>query len=180
MARKEMRGEPVIRLNKVIRLFFEQTLGQLDANRMVQHIYPAEVYPGYNQINQERKKKGMWYSTGEGAKSFRGKMSKVATEKDTSFSMVYSYNDYMRYAELGVGKGLRAAGVERSKKAHYNVRYTRIWNKDKKRGHRPAIMPEFRHLQTRLMNYMTDYYCETITTNILVGIPDKINIGALI
>lgn len=175
-----MREKPVIRLNKAIRLFFTQTLGQLDANRRMQHIYPAEVYPEYNQINQERKKKGMWYSTGQGAKSFDGKQSKIATEQDTSLSMVYSYNDYLRFAELGVGKGVKAEKVDRTKKGHYNVRYTGIWDRRKGQSHRPAIMPEFRHLQTRLMNYMSDYYCETITTNILVNIPDKINISAMI
>lgn len=179
MEGKQPRGIPVLRLNRVVHLFFTQTLSQIDADMRMQHIWPDEIYPGFAEVNAIRKKKGQWFSTGRGAKSFRGKHTKIASEEDTSIAILFSYNDYLRYAELGVGKGVKAEDGKRSKKGHYNVRYTRVWNRRKGKSHRP-LMYEFRHLQTRLMNYMTDYYCETITTNILVGIPDKIDIGALI
>lgn len=56
----------------------------LEKNMQAQRIYPTEVYKGYEEINQYRKKHGMWWSTGEGAKSFEGHIYQADDQKDCS------------------------------------------------------------------------------------------------
>ena len=58
-------------VNVVLRSFARQAATALRRNLATQHVFPYEVYPGYKQVNEERKKKGMWYSTGEGYKSIQ-------------------------------------------------------------------------------------------------------------
>ena len=180
MKEKKPLSEPIIKLNRMVRFFYEQTFDDLTYNRMMQHIYPSEVYEEYMEINQIRRRKGQWYSTGKGAKSFDGKVTRQPTKNNTSFSLLYKFNDYMRYAEIGVGRGTHAEDVQRSKKGHWNVRYTSRWNRKMGRSHRPAFMMQFRHLQTRLRDYMSDYYGGYPVVNLLEGIPEKINLGTII
>ena len=57
--------------------------------------------------------------------------------------------------------------MERGKKARYNLRYVGAWKPSTGQSHRPAIAMEFRHLATRLENYVQDFYCKTAEFQIL-------------
>ena len=135
---------------------FQQTINQLEVNTMTQCIYPKEVYNGYGVVNQKRKEMGMWHSTGEGAKSFGGKI--IEAGEGGRVTMAFSFNDYLRFVEMGVGQGTKYEDVENSKKARYQSRYVTKWNRKEGKSQRPAIMMELRHLQQRIANYLVDFY----------------------
>lgn len=149
-------ANPLEPLHKAVSRFHEQALLQIQKNLVTQTVWPTEIYPGFRVINAARKATGSWYSTGDGAKSFTGRV--VSASAIGNVTLEYSFNEYMRYAELGVGKGVSAEDVSRSKKANYRRRYISKWNRKLGHSHRPAIMMELRHLSTRLENYALDFY----------------------
>jgi len=147
---------PLFPLNYIIKHFYEQTMQQIDVNLMTQRIWPNEVYPGYAIKNEANKRDGLPHSTGEGAKSFRGQI--VRADEAGNVTLIFSFNHYMRFAELGVGTGVKAEDVERSKNVRFRQRYIGMWDRSEGSSHRPAIMAELRHLQTRIRDYLVDFY----------------------
>lgn len=141
---------------RVASRFFQQTINQLEVNTMTQRIYPKDVYNGYTVINQKRKEMGMWYSTGEGVKSFSGKIIEAGSAGKVT--MAFQFNDYLRFAEMGVGMGTKYEDVEAGKKARFQSRYISKWDRKSGKSQRPAIMMELRHLQQRIANYLVDFY----------------------
>ncbi len=146
----------ILPFSRVAEWYLRQTLTQLEVNTMTQRIYPKEVYNGYAVVNQKRKEGGMWYSTGEGAHSFAGKI--IEAGQAGNVTMAFTFNDYMRFAEMGVGMGTKYEDVENRKKARYQTRYISKWDRKDGRSQRPAIMMELRHLATRINNYLADFY----------------------
>ena len=147
---------PMFPFTRVAKWMFDQTINQLEVNTMTQRIYPKEVYNGYAVVNQKRKEMGQWYSTGEGAKSFGGKI--IEAGENGKVTMAFQYNDYMKFAEMGVGRGTKYEDVENAKKARFQSRYISKWDRKAGKSQRPAIMMELRHLQTRIANYLVDFY----------------------
>lgn len=147
---------PMMPLGAMSQKFLEQTLNQLQINTMTQRVYPKEVYSGYMVINSKRKEAGMWYSTGQGSESFAGRV--FSGDNVGKITFAFTYNDYMRFVDMGVGLGTKYEDVETAKKARCKTRYLHNWARKDGKSHRPAIMMEFRHLQTRLGNYLRDYY----------------------
>lgn len=147
---------PMFPFSRVAARFFQQTINQLEVNTMTQCIYPKEVYNGYSIVNAKRKDMGMWYSTGEGAKSFAGRI--IEAGEGGKVTMAFQFNDYLRFAEMGVGKGTKYEDVESVKKARYQTRYISKWDRSRGKSQRPAIMMELRHLQQRIANYLVDFY----------------------
>lgn len=149
-------ANPMFPLNEIISEFHEQTLMQIDANLVTQRVWPVEVYPGYRIKNEANKRQGLLHSTGQGVRSFRG--SVVNADVAGNVTLEYTFNDYMRYVDLGVGSGTSAENVERSKNLRYKSRYISSWDRSEGRSHRPAVMGEFRHLQRRIRDYLVDFY----------------------
>ena len=147
--------ETKVPLQSMIRLFTTQAETQLLLNMHTQRVWPTEVYKGYAKVNEIRKRYGQWHSTGEGFRSFR---TSVVADSPENVSVIFSFNDYLRYVDLGVGQGTKADDVERSRKAYFTRRYTSSWNRRKGRSHRPAILMELRHLARRIETYLTNYY----------------------
>lgn len=147
---------PIFPFSRVAQRFFQQTINQLEVNTMTQHIYPKEVYNGYSIVNQKRKDMGSWYSTGEGAHSFAGKIIDVG--EGGKVTMAFQFNDYMRFVDMGVGQGTKYEDVQSGKKARFQTRYVSKWNRQRGDSQRPAIMMELRHLQQRIANYLVDFY----------------------
>lgn len=147
---------PMFPFSRVATRFFQQTINQLEVNTMTQCIYPKEVYNGYAVVNQKRKEMGMWHSTGEGSKSFAGKI--IEAGENGKVTMAFKFNEYMRFAEMGVGMGTKYEDVQNTKKARFQTRYISKWNRKEGKSHRPAIMMELRHLQQRIANYLVDFY----------------------
>lgn len=149
-------AEPLFPINQVIRHYLQQTMQAFEINAMTQAVYPNEVYPGYTEVNAARRAAGRWYSTGDGEKSFRGRI--VSCNENGDITLAFGFLDYMRYAELGVGAGEKAGSVDRARKANFGRRYVSVWDRSQGRSHRPFIMMEIRHLQTRIEKYMQNYY----------------------
>lgn len=147
---------PIFSFNRVARQFFQQTINQLEANTVTQCIFPKEVYNGYAVVNQKRKEMGQWYSTGEGAKSFAGRI--IEAGEGGRVTMAFTFNDYMRFVDMGVGQGTSYEDVESGKKARFQTRYVSKWDRKSGKSQRPAIMMELRHLQQRIANYLVDFY----------------------
>jgi len=148
--------KPMFPLNRVVKDFFTQTLRQINVNLMTQRIFPYEVYPGYTAKNNANKRAGLPHSTGRGAKSFKGRIAR--SDEAGNVTLVFAYNDYMQYVDIGVGAGRSSGKVERSKNAKFRSRYVSVWEPEGGKTHRPAIMMEFRHLQTRIRDYLADFY----------------------
>lgn len=147
--------KPVPPLKEVINSFAKQSASQLEINYRTQHVWPTEVYPGYRAINEKRRRYGQWHSTGAGAKSFH---YTVNGSNPDDIIVIFSFNDYLRYTDLGVGQGVKAEDVERSRKANFKRTYTSKWNRWGGRSHRPFLMMEMRHLQRRMENHLIKYY----------------------
>lgn len=149
-------SNPIFPLNKVVRHFMEQTNMQIKANLITQKVWPTEAYPGYRLKNEANKRDGLPHSTGEGARSFRSRL--VQADKAGNVTLVFGFNDYLRYVDIGVGGKRKAEDVDRSKNARYRTRYVAMWDPKSGDTHRPAIMMELRHLQERIRNYLVDFY----------------------
>ena len=147
---------PVSPFGRVASRFLQQTSNQLEVNTMTQGIYPKEVYNGYAVVNQKRKDMGGWYSTGEGAKSFAGKI--IEAGDYGKVTMAFEFNDYLRFVDMGVGQGTSYEDVDNARKARYQTRYISKWDRKSGKSQRPAIMMELRHLQERIRKYLVDFY----------------------
>ena len=134
--------------------FGRETIQQLHINMKTQQVWPREVYPRYSEINEIRKKYGSWYSTGAGIESF---IYEIRNARLDSARIDFFFNEYLRFADLGVGAGRPAEEVDRSKKARYKKRYT-PWKLKGGHTHRPSLMMEFRHLQRRMGMYAMEKY----------------------
>lgn len=157
---------PFAPLKEVAGVYMRQAIMDIETAMMTQRIYPTEVYKDYAKVNEYRKSVGMWYSTGEGVRSFSGQVYR-ADEKTGELAVGIRYNDYLRYADLGVGLTGRpddpeahvtADKVDRRRKARFKSRYVRKWNRRQGNSHRPAILRSIRRLAKRYENHLADYY----------------------
>ena len=157
---------PFAPLKEVAGVYLKQALLDIEVNFNTQKIYPVEVYRGYEKVNKYREEHGMWYSTGEGKKSFEGTVYQ-ADEKTGNLMVGIRYNDYLRYVDIGVGltgdprdpaAHITADKVDRSKKAKFKTRYIGKWDRRAGKSHRPVIMRTVRRLKMRYENHLADYY----------------------
>jgi len=149
-------GRALMPLRYVAQTFLDQTIDQIKRNLETQHIWSTEIYPGFAAINEMRRRHGGWFATGEGMNSFEGSL--ISADEQSGFvTMSFRYNDYMQYVDIGVGAGRKSDDVERGRKVRFKNRYTK-WEPSKGKSHRPAIMPELRHLATRLSDYTASFY----------------------
>lgn len=155
-------AKPKMPLRSVVSLFHQQTLEQLGVNMQTQTVFPNEIYPGFRKINEERERKAKgdhnkgWFSTGEGAKSFRGEI--VSADDAGNITLRYHYRQYLRFVDIGVGAGVKKGDVDRSRNVKFKQRYISRWAREIGFSQRPGIMPEFAHLETRLGQYLRDFY----------------------
>lgn len=159
--------KPFAPLNSIVPLFLQQAVDQMEVNTNTQKIYPREVYRGYKKVNEYRRQHGMWFSTGEGAKSFEGHIYEM-NEEEGLVTVGIRFLDYLRYVDIGVGltghwsdpeAHITADKVDRQRPARYKSKYIRgKWDRRQGRSHRPAIMMEFRHFKRRLERHMADFY----------------------
>lgn len=164
-------ARPAMTVRDTLNLFKEQTLQQLRVNMKTQAVWPREVYRGYATVNENRRLRNQWFSTGEGAKSFK---ASVKNPDDLSeMVMTFEMNDYLRYTDIGVGRGTHAEDVDRDAKASYRRRYTTSWDRSRGKSHRPHLMMEFRHLERRLANFALDWYGEELSFGPFLALPDE-------
>ncbi len=166
-ARTQPIKSPFAPLSRIAPLYMNQTVMDLQVNMQTQKVYPTEVYKGYREVNEYRKKHGMWYSTGAGEHSFGGQVYQ-ADDQRGMLTVGIHFNDYLRYVDIGVGltgnphdpaAHVTADKVERGRKAKYKSRYIRgKWDRLEGKSHRPFLMRTIRHLQTRYQHYMADFY----------------------
>ena len=150
-------------LKRAVTTFHRQTLEQLLTNLQTQTVFPNEIYPGFTKVNEERKRQAHgdhskgWFSTGEGAKSFQGRI--VSDDDAGNVTLQYMYRQYLRFVDIGVGKGVKKDDVDRARNVKYKSRYISRWARSTAGfSSRPGIMPELAHLETRLGTYLRDFY----------------------
>lgn len=155
-------GNPQWPLKRAVSRFHRDTLEQLRRNMETQKVFPNEIYPGFRKVNEERKRmakgdhnKG-WFASGEGARSFEGRI--LSDDGAGNVTLEYRYRQYLRFVDMGVMAGVSKEDVERSRKVRYYQRYIRKWAPKASFSHRPGIMPELAHTETRLATYLRDWY----------------------
>ena len=111
-------------VNVVLRSFARQSVQTLEQNFRTQHIWPTEIYPGFAAVNAARKRRGEWYATGRGARSFTYEVMSATQGNET---IRIEYNHYLRFVDMGVGQGRSWEDVEHSRKARFRRRYVSIW-----------------------------------------------------
>lgn len=175
MAMNQTRGngaKPAMSVRQTLELFMNQTLQNLRVNMNTQAVWPREVYRGYSTVNENRRLRGQWYSTGHAAQSFQAYIQNP--DELDEMVMTFTQPEYLRYVDLGVGKGTHAEDVDRDTKASYKRRYTPSWNRKKGKSHRPHLMMEYRHLARRLSNFALDWYGEELTFGPFKALPEEI------
>ena len=147
---------PAFSIQDTARWYLQDVLTQLRINTETQCIYPKEIYSGFRAVNVARDARQQWAATGEGVNSFRGS---IVSATESNWTYEFTYNDYLRFVDMGVGLGTKYNDVDSARKARYQTRYVKKWDRYNK-GHsqRPAIMMELRHLQSRMQNYLVDFY----------------------
>ncbi len=136
------RENPPRKPNSVLAQFASETLEALGTNFSVQHISPYALESG--------KKTG----TGKALRS----LETSSGGNEDAWVLRIRFNDYLRFVDMGVGRGRPIEVVERGRKARHNKRYVRRWDPAGGETHRPHLLMEGRHLQARLQNYFEDYY----------------------
>ena len=174
MAEVKTIQKAVFPLSSIIKTYMQQTTDDIQMNIKTQKIWPYEVYPGYAEINEQRKEKNQWYSTGEGAKSIRGRIISATPDYvHVEFTML----QHMRFADMGVGQGTSYEDVQTQKKANYRRRYIRKWNRFYEgMSHRPAIMMTIRHLGFRMEKYVENFYGKSHVSEVFAFPQDPIYI----
>ena len=150
-------------INVVLRSFARQSVQQLQADFRTQRIFPYEIYPGFAKINEYRKQHGGWYATGQGVKSFQ---YEVMDSSIAGATIRIEFLDHLRFVDMGTAGGKKIETVQRSRKARHNKRYVAIWDSRDGDTHRPSIMREARHLQTRVSNFFQDMLAEEVQVQV--------------
>lgn len=143
-------------LNNVIQKWMDEAEEQLHHNLNTQFVWPVEVYPGYRQVNEYRRKHGGWYSTGEGERTLNTQV--IDASSPGNVTVMFAWNYYMDFVDRGVGKGRPIEKVQRTKKAKFQNRYIGIWQPKGGATHRPALFMETRHMERRIQRYLEDFY----------------------
>ena len=156
MANSKNTSDPIVPLSVIVDLFVAQTHNDIMFNFIKQQVYPTEIYPGYNEINEMRKSKHEWYSTGEGEKTLT--VEGHAKDNPDNLHIDVKFNDYLRYVDIGAGGHTKASDVDRSKKAKFDQRYINHWIRPEGKSHRPIIMRSVLRLRERLARYLEEYY----------------------
>ena len=146
---------PAFDFKDTARWYLGDVLRQLKINTETQCIFPKEIYSGFRAINDARGARGQWHAEGEGVNSFKGR---IVNDTPEGWTYEFTYNDYMRFVDMGVGQGTTYEDVESGKKARFQTRYISKWDRKSGKSQRPAIMMELRHLQQRIANYLVDFY----------------------
>jgi len=187
-------------LREAMRTMAKQTVGQIRNNFWTQGINPlGEAWHGQrswttaqgwfeeNRRREAGESRG-WYSTGEGAKSFRWEVNGDLDCGDVpprNLSFDFFFAEHLLYAEAGVGKmGDRIVTkdmVKRDSPADYRHKYNE-WRPWEGRTQRPSIRMEFRHLSGRLQLYLAARYNLYFRTYVLMGmegVTGTRNMGAM-
>lgn len=149
-------------IKKAVSKFHRDTLENLAQNIQTQRVFPAEIYPGFTKVNEERKRRAKgdhnkgWFATGEGARSFEGRI--LESDDAGHVTVEYRYRQYLRFVDMGVMAGVKKEDVERSKKVNFRQRYIRQWAPRASFSHRPGIMPTLAHMESRLGTFLRDFY----------------------
>lgn len=137
--------------NSVLKQFAKDTRIAMGSSFSIQHISPYNL------------ESGMKTGTGKALNT----LETTARGSQGEWVMSIQFNDYLRFVDMGVGRGRKIETVERGRKARQSRRYVQRWNPALGETHRPHLLMEQRHLQARLQNYFEDYYGKTFAFELL-------------
>ena len=118
--------KPKIPLVEGVRQIADDFDANLQRDTETQCIFPKEIYSGFRAINDARGARGQWHAEGEGVNSFKGR---IVNDTPEGWTYEFTYNDYMRFVDMGVGLGTKYNDVDSARKAHYSRRYVRSWKR---------------------------------------------------
>lgn len=180
MAKKTTTFHKPIPAGEKLRLLVLETLEAIARNFHTQGIFPYEVYSGYRKKNMEARK-GQWRSTGAAFDSFYFQINDALQASDVSVREAridFFFNYYLKFVDMGVGRGRPISKVKREIDADFNIRYME-WNSQEGSTQRPAIMMEFRHQARRMRNYWANRYlyeAQAVLVEGLAGITGDLKI----
>ena len=117
---------PAFDFKDTARWYLGDVLRQLKINTETQCIFPKEIYSGFRAINDARGARGQWHAEGVGVNSFQGR---IVNDTPEGWTYEFTYNDYMRFVDMGVGLGTKYNDVDSARKANYSRRYVRSWKR---------------------------------------------------
>lgn len=171
MAKKTINYHVPMPAGRKLYLMAKDTIDALHRNFKTQGIFPGEVYPGYKTKNAKTSR-GEWKSTGAGFDKIFFQINDALSDKDISVreaTIDFFFNYYLKFVDMGVGRGRPIKKVKRDLDADFEVRYME-WNSQEGSTHRPAIMMEFRHLSRRMQRYWAEHYKYEAEVALLSGI----------
>ena len=171
---REMENGPELNLRETLQKWEEDTINTLRHNIVTQHVWPSLVYPRYDEINDIRRRYGSWYSTGNALETLRSVIKGDTISEISDARIDFFFNEYLRYVDIGVGKGRKAEDIDRTRKARYRSRYARKWDPKKGNTHRPSFMMEFRHLQRRMGWYLMTRFQYEGSAYLMSGFEDML------
>lgn len=162
-----------------IREVAHETIEAIQRNFATQGIFPkGEAYAGWFEKNAQAHG-SEWKSTGAGADSLYFHIQQVGQQFDVgvrNWAIEFIYNYYLKFVEMGVGKGRPWSKVKHIANATRDSRYMESWNPSEGSTHRPAIMMEFRHQSGRLRMYMEHHY-KYLGTMYIVNALDRMDVS---
>lgn len=168
-------------ISEKLRDWAADTLECIRRNFRTQGIFPVgEVYSGWFEKNAGIRGSS-WKSTGAGFDSFYLHSMHASEQLDVgvrNWAVEFVYDYYLKFVEMGVGKGRPIGKVNRTLDASYDMRYMDSWNPSEGSTQRPAIMMEFRFQASRMRRYMAERYkydAQVIIVSALDGL--DVNVG---
>ena len=156
----------MIEIDKKLDLWCEDVYKSIRKNFEVQHIYPTEVYPGYNEKNA---KSGGWKSTGAAYDKIYWNVFTAANGDSARIDYFFKY--YLYFVDMGVGKGHKLSQVDNASPASNQVRY-KNWSGPGDRQSRPVVSMEFNYQISRLFRYVVAKYDEDAVMKIVHSLSD--------
>lgn len=170
-------------ISEKLKSWTAETLEAIRHNFKVQHIYPAgEVYAGWFQKN-DNAPGSSWHSTGSGFTSFYGSILRASQDFDVGvreWAVEFVYDYYLKFVDMGVGRGRTIQMVNRRLSADHEIRYMSSWNPKEGSTQRPAIQMEFRFQTGRMRRYMASRYkyeAQVVVLNAIDGLAIDVGNG---
>lgn len=157
----------------------DHTLEDVRANFDRRGVFPYGMpgpYAQFRQLNQKRKAKKKWHSTGMGVQQMYARVWRSANGDQAK--VTFFFTRYLNLMDMGVGRGRPITNVsERSKDAKWNQKFAdwgtpsdsmsardraRRKKGEQSRRSRPALLIEFRHQITKLKTLVASQIGELI------------------
>lgn len=149
------------KLRKVMSDFRAQTLDQIMHGFDVQHL---PLKPSERISRREPTGRGIADMT---LREFGG-------DSTAESGFVFTIPEHMRWAEMGVMRGLPSSKVQRGRKPSFKKRYANPYNPFTGNTFRPSFSQELAHLNRRYGRFLQDFYGQEMMTSMFDALGGEI------